>query len=384
MNQADLRKAAILVSVLDTASADALLEQMGPAADRVRGAVMDLDRVSEAEQQQVIQEFLGRGVGGKNSGEAKTDEVTWDLPEPVLLSTPSDEPSPATQAAFAFLADADPLPLSAQLQRENPQIAAIVLAHLPAEQAAQVLQHLPTGMATDVLVRIANLDETHAEVLEDIERQLQLALAPYLRSRKSRTHGAARVGAILQSLPQATRGKVESALGRRDHVLLAAGKAIEAQPATIRIAPHSLAEELDNEPISELGDEAAPSKLTQNLEDIRSDAKPPPHGTSSIPAPQFSDLASLSDSDWQQLLQTAEEELILLAFAGAEPRLIDRVLKGFSRKQADYWRKQFAHPGPVRLREIDAAQARLAQLAAELADEGLLNWNSRRGVSAIA
>ena len=61
MNQSTLRKAAILVSVLDARSADALLESM-PAdhAAKVRAAVMNLDDVSVAEQERVIQEFLGK------------------------------------------------------------------------------------------------------------------------------------------------------------------------------------------------------------------------------------------------------------------------------------------------------------------------------------
>src|SRR5205809_4038548 len=91
MNQTDLRKAAILVSVLDTASADALLEQMGPAADRVRRAVMQLDDVTEAEQAAVIQEFLG--FGGKQQSDDADAEVSWDLPDPDAIQIAIHQPA---------------------------------------------------------------------------------------------------------------------------------------------------------------------------------------------------------------------------------------------------------------------------------------------------
>ena len=53
-----IRKAAILISTLDNASGDALLEQMGPeVAERVRNALMELEEIPEGEQQQVHRRF---------------------------------------------------------------------------------------------------------------------------------------------------------------------------------------------------------------------------------------------------------------------------------------------------------------------------------------
>jgi flagellar motor switch protein FliG len=215
-------------------------------------------------------------------------------------------------------------------------------------------------MATDVLVRIASLDEMSPEVLGEIENELRLALSPYLRSRKSREHGAARVGAILQSLPQSSRGQVESALARRDRGLVEEQPKLTATPR-LRIAPETI------------DGEFPPPRATAKAQYIPSLSPPP-----------FTELASLTDTDWQQLLQSADESLILLAFAGAEPRLINRVLRSFPRKEADYWRKQFANPGPVKVREIDAAQEELARLAAELTDQGILHWTARQRFAAVA
>jgi hypothetical protein len=102
------------------------------------------------------------------------------------------------------------------------------------------------------------------------------------------------------------------------------------------------------------------------------------------PAPSlpFTALESLDDAGWQRLLLEAESEVVLLAFVGAEPKLIERILRGFSPAQRAHWRRQFAHPGPVRLRDIDAAQQRLTALAAELVEAGELHFGPRPRLAA--
>ena len=58
-NNDSLRRAAILIAALDHKSADALLEQMPEEqAAQIRHAVMELDAVSDSEQQETIQRFL--------------------------------------------------------------------------------------------------------------------------------------------------------------------------------------------------------------------------------------------------------------------------------------------------------------------------------------
>ena len=53
-----LRKAAILVASLDTAAADAVLDQLTPEqARQVREIVVEMDEVDQGEQRRVIDEF---------------------------------------------------------------------------------------------------------------------------------------------------------------------------------------------------------------------------------------------------------------------------------------------------------------------------------------
>ena len=53
------------------------------------------------------------------------------------------------------------------------QTVAVVLSHLTSERAADVLALLPPQFQGEVTLRLVHLDETHPDVLADIERGMQ-------------------------------------------------------------------------------------------------------------------------------------------------------------------------------------------------------------------
>src|SRR5271166_5483212 len=61
LNNDGLRKAAILVASLDTAAADAVLDQLAPEqARQVREIVVELEDIDQTERRRVIDEFFRR------------------------------------------------------------------------------------------------------------------------------------------------------------------------------------------------------------------------------------------------------------------------------------------------------------------------------------
>ena len=84
-----LRKAAILVASLDTAAADAVLDQLTPEqARQVREIVVELDNIDQSEQRRIIDEFTGQGAGGERgrgeNGRERTGAFKRTLrPEPL-------------------------------------------------------------------------------------------------------------------------------------------------------------------------------------------------------------------------------------------------------------------------------------------------------------
>jgi flagellar motor switch protein FliG len=350
-----LRKAAILVSSLDTRSADALLDQMGEAqAARVRNAIMDLEEVDPKEQQQIIAEFLGNqqqpdtGAGGVElelSAQSKVESAA----QGGTFEQPSGEP-------FAFLRQADGETIAACLERERPQIAAVVLAHLPPAHAAEVVAHLPPALRGEVLRRVARLDATEPTALRELEQHLQQSLAPYLRPETDATKGLETVEAILRASSAGVRNDMLARLFQSD-ALLAREMARSVAPATVPAKP--LAQPA---PKPQAADEPEPRPVELT----------------------FDDLVRLDERGWRVLLRISDPQVVHLALAGASPRLVERALAWLPREEAKRTRHKLEHPGPVSLRELDEARAELLELAYELEAEGRLRLPLPRRIAAAA
>jgi flagellar motor switch protein FliG len=160
-----LRKAAVLVSALDDAAADALLDQMGPQeAAKVRSALVALRDVPAAEQEAVLAEFLKQQDASAASAHAA--DVALDL-DPALELPASNVPRDATAVArtietpLEFLGEVPPQALARLLRTEQPQAVAVVAASMSPESPAP-------------------------EVLADLARWLRQQLAPHLGAAASR------------------------------------------------------------------------------------------------------------------------------------------------------------------------------------------------------
>ena len=80
---------------------------------------------------------------------------------------------------FDFARKTEPTQILNFIQNEHPQTIALVLAYLKPEQASLVLSALPPERQVDVAKRLATLDRTTPEVLEDIESTLEQRLSAY-------------------------------------------------------------------------------------------------------------------------------------------------------------------------------------------------------------
>src|SRR6188472_3707459 len=106
-----LRKAAILVTALDGAAADQLLDQMGEQqAARVRNAVMELSDIDPAEQETVLAEFFGKPTRQAAADDGVELELSSPQPTPDSRSPNASEWRPR----FEFLHNAGSRELAAR------------------------------------------------------------------------------------------------------------------------------------------------------------------------------------------------------------------------------------------------------------------------------
>lgn len=311
----NLRKVAILVASLDTPAADRLLDQMGDEqARRVRQAIMDLNDINAEEEQQVLQEFFRRGTAKVEPPAKRLEPSRLD---PVQRIMRIDQPEPGT-IPFHFLHHARGEKITPLLEGEHPQTIALVVSHLPPEQAVEILAKLTPAIQAEVMQRVSRLDEAHPDVVREVERGLHTRISELSREEQRRLTGAATLKKILDAANLSTRRQLLVSLSHEDREL------------ALKLAPP-------------------------------------------LPRVTFSELADGSDSAWRTLLAVIDRELLVLALVDAPPALVERVMGLLPGIEQRGLRHALDHLGPTRLTDVTDAQEELAHQAGQLLADGQID-----------
>ncbi|MFV1966404.1 MAG: FliG C-terminal domain-containing protein [Pirellulaceae bacterium] len=404
-----LRKAAILVAALDRQCADALLEEMGPEdAARVRAAVMDLDDVSEEDQQQVMADFIRCGPQTTfvdSSGIELDDSLAKPLAnDPIVPETAAAESGTPEPPPFRFLHEATTDGLAKHLQREHPQVIAVVVAHLKPKQGADLIKRFPEALQVDVLRRVAELDTTSPEVLRDLENQLEVLLSDEIRVARNRSAGVSAVASILEAAG-ADRADLLDVVSRNDAQLMSliAQNDAEQHSASPRRGAHSSPRQTEQparnrEPgvadqrrslESSTGQRRhppqvmpGPSRAARHASHPRSKSIPRRASVTREPDAregiEFEDLVRLDDRELATLFQAADPQMVVLALTGAEEDLVRRILRQFPSEQSKKLQRQMKNLGPIQLADVERAQRIIARLASQLASRNLIRFPQTR------
>lgn len=370
MKHNTLRKAAILVSSLDTQSADALLDEM-PAEDaaRVRNAILELGDIDPREQQQIMKEFVRHNpqrTADRSSGVELDPSLLAKIHDPSAAApaSPAEAASPSSVPPFAFLAQIEAEELARVLVREHPQTAAIVISHLSPSRAADVLRRFPAGLQSMTLIRIARLESLAPDVIRDIEHEMQSWFATRRqRQEPVQEQGVATIRAILDAASSTERQQLLTELARQDQSLAQHfGTAPESS------LPTSAVEGGSAWPVS-------PDAQTTGGEYDEWSSLEFPIAPVEEPKPQrrpleFADLEKLDDAALAQILRVSSPQTALLALAGASHDFVQRIRRQLSPREAALFERRLQQLGPIRLDDIERAQLRLADTAQQLIDAG--------------
>ena len=370
-----LRKAAILVSALDTRNADALLSKMGPEqAARVRSAAMQLGDVDSDEQRLVLDEFMRAGSTPPRNNDPGI-ELDDSLAQKIASHQPDHQASETTESSeavpFRFLHETTADSLAKHLGGEHPQLIAVVVAHLPAKRAADLVKRLPPRLQANVLRRVAELDTADPQVLLDVERELELLLSDELRAARNRSAGLTAVTAILNAAG-IDRTDLLVNLTRHDQLLA----------VQLGEAAHDRAEKkrpLATANPTQVRHDSAPPQTTVTKSateprqvDVSQETRPLGRSVDELPLVTFEALVELDDQSLAKLIRETDPQVILLALIGADPKLLDRILGQLAPREAKLLRRRLQQTGPLRLSDVAQAQQQVAHTAAELAAQGQL------------
>ncbi len=228
---------------------------------------------------------------------------------------------PAGRTMWEKLSNVQEGVLASYLKNEYPQTVAVVLSKIRPEHAARVLGNLPDDFALDVVKRMLTMEAVQKEVLERLEQTLRTE--------------------FMANLSQTTR---------RD--------------------AHELMAEIFNN-----FDRQTEARFITALEEDNREA------AERIKALMFTfdDLAKLDPAGIQTLLRSVDKDLLAVALKGATEGLRDFFFANMSQRAAGMLREDMQAMGPVRLKDVDEAQARMVNIAKDLAARGEILITKNRG-----
>lgn len=310
------QKAAALVLALGEAAAGPLIGRMGE--DELRDlslAMSGLGAVSAEAVEALAREFgeaMGR-AGGLTGGWDSTERLLLRALPPERVAQILEEiRGPAGRTMWDKLGAVPEGVLANYLRNEYPQTVAVVLGKVKPDHAARVLSLLPEAFASEVVVRMLRMESVQQEALEGVERTLRAEFMGNL-ARTSRRDPHEAMADIFNSLDRQAEGRMMAALEERSR----------ESAARIRGLMFT-----------------------------------------------FDDLARLDGAGVQALIRAVEKDRLALALKGASEGLREMFLKNLSERAAKMLRDDIEGLGPVRLRDVDEAQAVMVSRAKDLAAQG--------------
>lgn len=313
-----LRKAAVLLVSLEQESAGRMLALMDrETVEAVSVEIARLGEVSGEEQAGVLEEFYALGAAGGGVARGDREHARQGHERTAACETGSrlvDGASPSIEAApFAAVRQASPQHLLEAIAEEHPQTIALVLIHLPPQKASELLTGLAPAMQVEVVRRIADMDETQADIIREVERALENRLAATAHRRLEKRRGVSAAAEILSVTDRATEKGIL----------------------------HRMAEEAP-----ELAGEIRRMRFT------------------------FEDLLKIDSRGIQALLRDVETPCWALALKGASEALQKKIFSNMSAHAAAWLKAEMADLGPVRIADVEAAQQQIVDVAHRLEDSG--------------
>ncbi len=322
----DVRKAAIVLMSLPQEDAAALVAKLSPqAVEAVTIAIARMGMVTGEEQMGALNDFANcnpASYGSEAGGLDKAKELVEKALGKGATGTLDNVRQQIEAVPFGFLQKVDSQNLLTFIIDEHPQTIALVLSHIPPQQAAEIIAGLPTERQLSVIRRIANMGQTNPEIIKEVESGLERRMASVMSQQFEAAGGVEAVAEILNVTDRTTERNLLENLAQED---------------------------------------------TELVEDIRRRMF------------VFEDLSSLSDKGIQEVLKSVETSQWAMALKGASDQLKKMVLGNLSSRAATLLEEEMDFLGAVRVSDVEQVQQQIVDIVRRLEDAGQINLHSEPG-----
>ncbi|MCM1495362.1 MAG: flagellar motor switch protein FliG [Bacteroides sp.] len=214
---------------------------------------------------------------------------------------------------FEFVRKADASQLLNFIQDEHPQTIALILSYLPAGQAGSVIGSLPSEIQSDVAKRIASMDRTSPDVIQEVEEILERKLSSLVNQDYTIVGGVDAIVSILNSVDRSTE----------KHIM-----------ETLEVEEPELADEIRRKMFV------------------------------------FEDILTLDNRAIQTVLRDVDNNELAIALKNANEEVQNAIFSNLSSRLAAMIKEDMEYMGPVRLKDVEDAQQKIVNIIRKLEDSG--------------
>ncbi len=225
-------------------------------------------------------------------------------------------------ASFDAIQKADPQQLAKFIHNEHPQTIALILSHLNASQAAGLLISLPQELRPEVALRMAHLDQISPVIVSKIASIIGQRLKSLGEINRESYGGVRAVSEMFNRLDSASSKDILESIEQND------------------------------------------PKLVETIRHLMF---------------VFEDLLLLSPEAIKEMLGKVDRKILTVALKGTSEQLKNHILQLMSQRGAEMLREDLEALGPIKLKEVEAAQQQIIAVFRQLEAEGTISLKGTVG-----
>ncbi|GGE42117.1 flagellar motor switch protein FliG [Pullulanibacillus camelliae] len=311
------KAAILLISLGADVAAQVFKELADNEIDELTLEIANVRRVEQDVKDEVVEQFYQIAMAQNYISQGGIGYAKQILEKALGKNSASDIINRLTSSLqvkpFDFLRKSDPQQILNFLQHEHPQTIALVMAYLEPAQGGQILSSLPQELQTEVAKRIATMDRTSPEIINEVELILENKFSSTVSQDYTKVGGIEAVVNVLNGVDRTTERTILDALNIEE---------------------------------PELADEIKKRMFV------------------------FEDIVGLDNRAIQRIIREVDNETLLLALKTASDEVKNIIFHNMSQRRVETFKEEMEFMGPVRLRDVEEAQTKVVNIIRGLEETG--------------
>lgn len=314
-----LQKLALFLIVIGPEAASEILRNFeDPDIELLVKEMSSFEIIDYRVKKRVIEDFYGivsqssiATLGGASYAQKTLEMAKGDFRASSILGRVA--PVGSSVQIIEEIAALEPRQIFNLIRNEQSQTIAFIISYLHISKASALIKMLSTEMREEVVERIGSMESTALELVNKVVRTLARNLEYDEKQTFNQSGGVRRVADLLNSLDKDTS---KTLLARLEEKNPSIGNAVRKKMFS------------------------------------------------------FEDLLRLQPNDLQRVTREIDMGDLTVALKSTNPNLRDAILGSISKRAAETLREEMELLGPVRLREVEAAQDKIIMIVRKLEEDG--------------